>query len=123
MTMDKVQIIRNAKGEAAYAVVPWDEYERLRDAGEEDAQLIRLGNAARHDETFPAEVAKRLVAGEPALKVIREWRGMTQNAVSRKSGVATQYISQIERGARNMGKKVAAKLAKALSVSPDVLLD
>lgn len=121
--MDKIQIIRNAKGEATFAVVPWDEYERLRDAAEEDAQLIKLGSAARGDEAFPSDVAKRLVAGEPVLKVIREWRGMTQSAVSRKSGVATQYISQIERGARNMGKKVAAKLAKALSVSPAVLLD
>jgi len=123
MTMDKVQIIRNAKGEATFAVVPWDEYERLRDAAGEDAHLIKLGNAARGDEAFPSDVAKRLVAGEPALKVIREWRGMTQYDVSRKSDVATQYISQIERGARNAGKKVAAKLAKALGVSPDVLLD
>jgi transcriptional regulator with XRE-family HTH domain len=43
--------------------------------------------------------------------------------MSRKSDVATQYISQIERGARNAGKKVATKLAKALGVSLDVLLD
>jgi DNA-binding XRE family transcriptional regulator len=120
--MDKIQIIKNEKGEAAYAVMPWDEYERLRGAAGEDVQLIRLGNAARGDETFPADIAKRLVSGEPALKVIREWRGMTQNALGRKSGVAMQYISQIERGSRNIGKKVAAKLAKALDVSADVLL-
>jgi DNA-binding XRE family transcriptional regulator len=120
---DKIQVIRNEKGEAAYAVVPWDEYERLRGAVDEDAVLIRLGNGARNDETFPAEVAKRLVGGEHALKVIREWRGLTQNALGRKSGVAMQYISQIERGSRNIGKKVAAKLAKALDVSVDTLLD
>ncbi len=115
--VDKVQVIKNEKGEAAYAVVPWDEYERLRGAASEDAQLIRFGNAARNDESFPAEVAKRLVGGEPALKVIREWRGLTQIALGEKSGVAMQYISQIERGSRNAGKKVAAKLAKALDVT------
>jgi len=103
--------------------VPWDEYERLRGAAEEDARLIRLGNAARDDETFPAEVAKRLVGGEPALRVFREWRGVTQAALGKKSGVAMQYISQIERGSRNIGKKVAARLAKALDVSADALRD
>jgi hypothetical protein len=120
---DKVQVIKNEKGEAAYAVVPWNEYERLRGAAEEDARLIRLGNSAREDETFPAEIAKRLVAGEPALKVFREWRGLTQNALGRRSGVAMQYISQIERCSRNIGKKVASKLAKELDVSAELLLD
>ena len=118
MAMDKVQIIKNEKGEAAYAVMPWDEYERLRSATDEDARLVSLGNAARNDEAFPADVS-----GEPALKVMREWRGLTQNALGRKSGVAMQYISQIERGSRNIGKKVAARLAKALDVSAEVLLD
>ena len=123
MAMDKVQIIKNEKGEAAYAVMPWDEYERLRSATDEDARLVSLGNAARNDEAFPADVAQRLVSGEPALKVMREWRGLTQNALGRKSGVAMQYISQIERGSRNIGKKVAARLAKARDVSAEVLLD
>jgi DNA-binding XRE family transcriptional regulator len=119
--MEKVQIIRDAKGEAAFAVVPWSEYERLR--GGEDAQLVAIGNAARGDESFPAAVAKRLVTGEAPLKVFREWRGLTQDALHRKSGVATQYISQIERGSRNVGRKVAAKLAKVLHVSADALMD
>ncbi len=121
--MEKVQIIRDAKGEAAFAVVPWNEYERLRAGESEDAQLIKLGNAARGEESFPAAVAKRLVAGEPPLRVIREWRGLTQNDLGKKSGVATQYISQMERGARNMGRKVAAKLGKTLRVSAEALLD
>jgi DNA-binding XRE family transcriptional regulator len=121
--MDKVQIIRDAKGEAAFAVVPWNEYERLRTGDSEDAQLIKLGSAARNEESFPASVAKRLVAGEMPLKVIREWRGLTQSELGRKSGVAAQYISQMERGARNMGRKVAAKLARTLRVSAEALLD
>jgi DNA-binding XRE family transcriptional regulator len=121
--MDKVQIIRDAKGDAAFAVVPWNEYERLRAGDGEDLQLIKLGNAARGEESYPASVAKRLVAGESPLKVIREWRGLTQNELGKKSGVAAQYVSQMERGARNMGRKVGAKLAKTLRVSIEVLLE
>ena len=121
--MEKVQIIRDAKGDAAFAVVPWNEYERLRAGDSEDAQLVKLGNAVRGEESFPASVAKRMVAGETALKVIREWRGLTQSALSKKSGVAVQYISQIERDARNAGRKVATKLAKVLRVSVEVLME
>lgn len=121
--MEKVQIIRDADGQAAFAVVPWAEYERLRAAGDEDAVLIAAGNAARGDETFPADVAKRLVAGEPALKVFREWRGLTQADLGQKAGVAKQYISQIERGARGVGKATARKLAPMLGVSIEAMLD
>jgi DNA-binding XRE family transcriptional regulator len=121
--MDKIQIIRDAKGEAVFAVVPWNEYERLRAGDSEDAQLIKLANAARGEESFPASVAKRLVAGESPLKAIREWRGLTQSELGKKSGVAVQYISQMERGARNMGRKVAGKLAKTLRVSAEALLE
>ena len=123
LTMEKVQIIRNAEGEAAFAVVPWAEYQRLRTAGDEDAMLIAAGNAARGDEAFPAEVAKRLVAGQPPLKVFREWRALTQADLGDKAGVPSQYISQIERGARGMGKATARKLAPVLGVSIAALLD
>ena len=120
---DKVQIITDSKGVPVFAVVPWSDYERLRSDGSEDAALIAAGNAARGEERFPAAVAKRLVKGEPPLKVIREWRGLTQQELSNKSDVANQYISQLERGVRNMGRAVAKKLAPALGVSMDVLLD
>jgi DNA-binding XRE family transcriptional regulator len=120
---DTIQIIRDAKGEAAFAVMPWPEYERLHEAGNKDARLIALADAARDDERFPADVASRLVAGEATLKVIREWRGLTQGALGERAGVATQYISQIERRARNMGKKTAAKLGAALQVSAAMLRD
>ena len=103
--------------------MPWAEYERLRAGGDEDASLIALASPHRGEETFPAEIAKRLVAGEPALKVIREWRGMTQADLAIKGGVPSQYISQIERGARNMGSKTARKLGPALGVSADALME
>ena len=120
--MDKVQIIRNSKGEPAFAVVPWNEYERLRAGANEDAQLIALATPHRGEESFPAEVAKRLIAGEPALKVIREWRGIAQGLLGKKAGVAPQYISQIERGERGMGGMTARKLAPVLGVSVEALL-
>ncbi len=121
--MNKVQIIRDARGKEAFAVLPWDDYKKLRAGPDEDATLIARGETARADEVYPAQIAKRLAAGEVPLKVIREWRGLTQAALGASADVPTQYISQIERGERNVGRKTAAKLAPVLEVSADILLD
>jgi hypothetical protein len=120
-----VQVIKDEKGRPAYAVVPWSKYEKLLARGDEDAALIAAGDAARGDDVFPAEIAARLVAGEVPLKVIREWRGLTQEELTLRSGVNSKYISQIERRAdgRALGRRTAAKLAIPLNVKPDSLLE
>ena len=121
--MSKVQIIRDEKNEPAYAVLPWAEYKNLTDGHREDAALIERAIAARNDDKFPAAIARRLVAGEVPLKVIREWRGLPQRQLGELADVAPQYISQIERGARNLGAEAARKLAPLLGVSAGALLN
>lgn len=120
--MSKIQIIHDASGKAAFAVVPWPEYERLRAAQDEDARLVALATPHRNEESFPAEIARRLVMGEPPLKVLREWRGLSQAQLGARAKVPAQYISQIERGVRNLGKATARKLAAALKVSAEILV-
>jgi DNA-binding XRE family transcriptional regulator len=120
---DDVLVIRDAAGEPLYALVPWSDYERMTAAGDETAFLIAAAEAARGDETFPAEVANRIIDGEPALKVLREWRKLTQGQLAKDAGVAAQYVSQIERGTRRLGLEAARKLAPVLGVSPGALVD
>ncbi|HEX3674854.1 MAG TPA: helix-turn-helix domain-containing protein [Rhizomicrobium sp.] len=120
--MSKVQIIRDEQNEPAYAVLPWSEYKNLTDGHVEDAALIERAIAARNDDKFPAAIARRLAAGEVPLKVIREWRGLAQGQLGELADVAPQYISQIERAARNMGAETARKLAPLLGVSTNALL-
>ena len=121
--MSKVQIIRDEDNEPAYAVIPWDDYKNLTESRTEEAMLIERALAAQNDEKFPSPVARRLIAGEVPLKVFREWRELSQRQLSEASGVASQYISQIERGTRNVGREVASKLARALGVSVRALTD
>lgn len=124
-------IIRDAKGAPEYVVVPYGEYEslwRAHTAGEdhsEDAELIRIATPHRGEEKFPAAVANLIIDGEAPLKVIREWRNLTQAQLAKKANVAAQYISQIERGDddRKLGRKSAEKLAKVLDVSAGILMD
>lgn len=52
----------------------------------------------------------------------RARRGMTRKQLARDSGVSERYLAQIEGGHGNISVLVLRQLAKALSVSPDILL-
>ena len=53
---------------------------------------------------------------------IRRERGWSQEELADRSGLHRTYISGIERGARNPTVMVLAKMAEALDVGPDRLL-
>jgi transcriptional regulator with XRE-family HTH domain len=56
------------------------------------------------------------------LKRIREKQGLSQQELSQKAGVAYETIYRVERGMHQEPRvSVAAKLARALGVSLDVL--
>ena len=57
------------------------------------------------------------------MKVFREHRGMTQKALAEAVGVAPLYISQIERGDRRGSAKTLKKIAQALNVPLDLLVE
>lgn len=82
----------------------------------EDASAIHVLETASIEERFPAAVARQLVSGESPIRVFREYRGLTQAALAEAAGTNAQYVSQIERGDRDVGKKLLPKLAAALGV-------
>ena len=74
------------------------------------------------DESFPIEVADRVVAGESPISVYRNYRGMTQQELASIAGINPVYLSQIETGKRSGSTKTLAALAKALNVTVDELI-
>lgn len=50
------------------------------------------------------------------IRRLREERGYTQAELATMAGVGEKYISAIERGARDPGKKIMAQLCDALAV-------
>ena len=63
----------------------------------EDAALIKLGEAAASDEMFSAETVRRIVfGGENTIKVIRELRGLSQRELAKqvKSSSAAANAAQ-----------------------------
>ncbi|MEA3291406.1 MAG: helix-turn-helix domain-containing protein [Pseudomonadota bacterium] len=124
----QVQIIEK-NGKPEYAVMPIEQYFRLLELAEEmediqayDAAMAEL--KAGGDELIPADVANRLLSGEAhPLRIWREYRDLTQQALAEKIGVGKSYISQIESGQKPGSVTVLKKIAVALNVELDDLVD
>ncbi len=57
------------------------------------------------------------------LRELRKQKGLSQEGLALKSGLHRTYISDIERGSRNLSLKNIDKIAKALGLTAKSLLD
>jgi DNA-binding XRE family transcriptional regulator/PHD/YefM family antitoxin component YafN of YafNO toxin-antitoxin module len=124
--MNKPTIITTPNGDRM-AVVPLAEYERLVEAAEDledvrtyDDTVRRL--ASGEDELVPAEIVNRLLDGENALRVWREYRGLTLKQLAEQAGVSAPFVSQIESSQREGSIETMRKIAAALNISLDDLV-
>lgn len=68
------------------------------------------------------EVAHRLAFGQ-RVRQLRQAQGLSQEDLADKAGIHRTYISDVERGARNLGLDNVFALARALEVPPSRLFD
>jgi DNA-binding XRE family transcriptional regulator len=107
-------------GVPAFAVVPVAEWNALL-ARLEEVQDIAEAKAARDGESFPTEFADRLLSGESPLRVWRDYRGLTLQALAGVCGVTRQMLSMIEHGKAKPSANLLGKLANALDCDMDDL--
>jgi predicted transcriptional regulator len=69
----------------------------------------------------PKAVIDRIADGENPLRVLREWRDVTQLHLSSKTDIGQGYISGLENGRRKGTTAALKKIAKALNVPLDLL--
>ncbi len=107
-------------GKPEWAVIPYDQFERLRDAAElaEDAERAR-SVLERDEERIPIEIVDRLIEKENPIRVWRDHRGLTQRQLATEVGINAAYLSQIETGRRGGSSKVLRAIANALGVDLD----
>jgi ribosome-binding protein aMBF1 (putative translation factor) len=102
------------------------EFERLQEAAENYADICASvaaqERAASGEEYIPGELLDRIFAGESALKVWREYRGLTQEQLAAKVGKQGSWLAKIENGKLEGGIQVWRKLAAALEVELDDIL-
>lgn len=108
--------------------IPRAEYDRLRAAAEELADLqgfdrARAALTAGEDELIPADFANRLLNGESPLRVYRDLRGLTQAALAGKAGVNRVTVAEIETGRKQGSIATLRALAGALGVTLDDLTE
>jgi Helix-turn-helix len=116
------------KGEVA--ILPRKDYEALAAKAQEvdeDIGTARLVARARKEiaaglPLIPKEIVNRIIAGENALRVLREWRGKTQLDISYKTNIGQGYISDLESGRRKGTTAALKKIADALKVPLDLIV-
>ncbi len=101
--------------------------EAIEDIEDEMAALIAYTRyqadmkAGRH-LAMPREQWQRIRGGESPLRVVREFRGLTQAELAEASGIARPEISAMEGGKRRGTVDTFKALAAALQAPMDVLV-
>ena len=100
--------------------IPRAEYDRLVADSEMLADLAAYDAArAEAGEGMPLAVFSRIVSGENPVKVIREWRGLTQAELARRAELHRVQLHDIETG-KSRG---SVDTLKAIAVALDVGMD
>jgi DNA-binding XRE family transcriptional regulator len=112
------------KGAPIYVILSYKEYEMMLEALEDKLDLIAIEeNKKDSSERFPLEFVEQLASGKNRVKAYREYRKYSQTKLAKLAGVSKQYISQIETGERAGSTKTMKKIAKALKVDLDDLVE
>lgn len=117
------QIIKQGE-QPEWAVIPYQEYLDLLEKAETLDDVAAYDKAVAADEEWiPHEVVKSLAEGKNPIKVWRAYRGLTQHDLAEKTGLSQSYLAMMENGEREGTVKALKRIAKALDVDIDDLVD
>ena len=95
---------------------------RILDLEKRIEQLEALANKSTIEpQRLPKDVLDRIERGEHPVRVLREFRALTQKQLAEKCGLWPTHISTIERG-QSFSLSTARKLSEGLAVSPRILI-
>jgi hypothetical protein len=123
-----VRFQKTARGEVA--ILPRKDYEALvakATEAVEDEGTARLVARARREiaagaPLLPKHVVDRLAKLENPVRVLREWRDVTQMHLSFKTGLSQGYLSDVETGRRKGTAAALRRIANVLKVPLDLLV-
>jgi ribosome-binding protein aMBF1 (putative translation factor) len=101
-------------GVPAFAVIPWNEYQKLVSKQTEEAEK---------DIWFPNDVVKATSRGDSLIKAWREHFGLSQGELAAKAGISESILVELESNAVSPKKTDLAKLAKAMEIDKKQLID
>lgn len=87
-----------------YVLMPLHDYRELTSSSGENA--------------LPDDILNSLAARQDhPVKIIRTFRGMTQNELAKESGISRPYLTEIETGKKDGSLRAMKSIAQALGVS------
>ncbi len=110
-------------GKPAFVVLTIDDYNALVSNSLSDEEFMKEAIDSDDGVRIPSAVVNRIIAGENSIKAIREWREVTQDDLAAACELSKNFISMLETGRRNLTNKTALKLAIALDVDSELLID
>lgn len=127
----KPQIIVSPSGDELVVIsrVEYDALVAAMDEAEEDLGTRRIiaetdaAIARGEDAALPESVWTAIESGDSPVRAVRKYRGMTQKDMEQATGLAQGYLSEIENGTKPGGLQTMRKIATALRVPVDLLLD
>lgn len=101
-----------------FAVLPWEQWEALRDSAEMAADVAAYDYAqSLAQEAFPISLYDAIDKGEHPVRVLRDYRGMTQEQLAKAVGVERPLISDIENRKKSGSIKTLNAIAQVLHVA------
>lgn len=124
--MSHPQMIKTPAGESM-VILPLKEYEQLREAAEDFADVRAYDNArqrlaAGEDELVPARFGERILNGENPIRVWREYRGLSVKELAGRANISAAYLSQLESGSRQGSLTTMKALTAALGLDLNDLI-
>ena len=87
-----------------YVLIPLHDYREMTNAGP--------------DSALPADILDALSAGQDhPVKIVRNFRGMTQAELAKAAGISRPYLTEIETGKKDGSIRAMKSIAKVLQVS------
>lgn len=77
---------------------------------------------AGYEIAIPSSIAEAIARGGNEIRVVREWRGLTQAQLARRTKLTQGYISQLENGASDGTPRAFRAIATALDVPVDLII-
>jgi DNA-binding XRE family transcriptional regulator len=115
-----VQVLER-DGKPEWAVIPYEEYERLVEEAEMLRDVCAYDEAKKAitegEELVPSQVTYAILDGVSPVRVWREYRGLTQRQLAEAAGISAPCLSQIEAGQWQGSTEVLAAIAERLGLS------
>ncbi len=91
-----------------YVLIPLHDYRAMTGAG--------------NDNKLPEEILDQLAAKKSSpVKILRKYRGMTQEELAEKAGISRPYLTEIETGRKDGSMRAIKALAAILEVDVGLL--